>query len=78
VTEYLPQIVTFVEKIIANGFAFECLLVTVASNTCRYASAGSVYFDVRAFAATKGHHYAKLVPEAVGDMAALAEGEGES
>ena len=42
---------------------------------CSYASDGSVYFDVRAFAAA-GHTYAKLCPESVGHQAALAEGEG--
>ena len=40
----------------------------------RYESAGSVYFDTKAFSAS--HDYAKLVPEAVGDMSALQEGEG--
>ena len=40
-----------------------------------YASDGSVYFDVRAFAAA-GNKYAKLCPESVGHQAALAEGEG--
>jgi cysteinyl-tRNA synthetase len=32
VSEYVPEIVEFIEKIIKNGFAYE--------------SAGSVYFDV--------------------------------
>ncbi len=42
----------------------------------RYASKGSVYFDTMKFAASSKHQYAKLVPEAVGDLDALAEGEG--
>lgn len=44
---------------------------------CSYESNGSVYFDVPKFSSAPGHSYAKLVPEAVGDMQALAEGEGE-
>ena len=35
VTEYVPEIVTFIEKIIANGYA--------------YASNGSVYFNIEAY-----------------------------
>ena len=41
-----------------------------------YESRGSVYFDVAQFSASPHHTYAKLVPEAVGDLLALAEGEG--
>ncbi len=63
VSEYMPEIVEFIEKIIGRGFAYE--------------SNGSVYFDVAKFDASKGHHYAKLVPEAFGDQAALNEGEGD-
>ena len=43
---------------------------------CSYESNGSVYFDVQKFHASPDHHYAKLVPEAVGDSQAMAEGEG--
>jgi cysteinyl-tRNA synthetase len=62
VSEYVPEIVSFVEKIIANGYAYE--------------ADGSVYFSVAQFDNHDDHHYAKLVPEAVGNLAALAEGEG--
>ena len=63
VSEYVPEVVAYIQQIMANGFAYE--------------AEGSVYFDVEKFANDPKHHYAKLVPEAVGDMAALAEGEGE-
>ncbi|WAR01867.1 SYCC-like protein [Mya arenaria] len=42
-----------------------------------YESNGSIYFDVGAFSSKPDHYYAKLVPEAYGDMKALKEGEGE-
>ena len=35
-----------------------------------------MYFDTIKFGASEKHSYARLVPEAVGDMEALAEGEG--
>ena len=63
VSEYVPEITEFVERIIANGFGYE--------------SNGSVYFDTLGFASHKNHEYAKLVPEAFGNMEALAEGEGD-
>lgn len=62
VSEYVPEIVDFVQKIIEAGFAYE--------------SNGSVYFTVDKFDQHKNHYYAKLVPEAVGNREALAEGEG--
>eukprot|EP01119_Soliformovum_irregulare_P015887 TRINITY_DN4540_c1_g1_i2.p1 TRINITY_DN4540_c1_g1~~TRINITY_DN4540_c1_g1_i2.p1 ORF type:complete len:760 (+),score=280.53 TRINITY_DN4540_c1_g1_i2:125-2404(+) len=60
VTEYVPEIVAYIEKIIANGFA--------------YAVNGSVYFDTGAF--QKDHAYAKLAPNSAGNKALLDEGEG--
>jgi len=63
VSEYVPEIVAFIEKIIKNGYAYE--------------SNGSVYFDTLTYAASWEHTYAKLVPEAVGNLQALQDGEGE-
>ncbi|XP_065835615.1 cysteine--tRNA ligase, cytoplasmic-like [Oscarella lobularis] len=63
VSEYVPEIVEYVQKIIDNGYG--------------YVSNGSVYFDCAKFDASPDHSYAKLVPEAVGNLDALAEGEGE-
>lgn len=64
VSEYVPEIVAYIEKIIQNGYAYE--------------SSGSVYFDVQKFKNSPDHQYAKLVPEAVGDAKALQEGEGKN
>ncbi|XP_060897751.1 cysteine--tRNA ligase, cytoplasmic isoform X1 [Labrus mixtus] len=63
VSEYVPEIVDFVEKVISNGYGYE--------------SNGSVYFDTAKFDSSPTHSYAKLVPEAVGDQKALQEGEGD-
>uniref|UniRef100_A0A8C4ETM4 Cysteine--tRNA ligase, cytoplasmic n=1 Tax=Dicentrarchus labrax TaxID=13489 RepID=A0A8C4ETM4_DICLA len=63
VSEYVPEIVEFVEKVVSNGYGYE--------------SNGSVYFDTSKFDACPHHSYAKLVPEAVGDQKALQEGEGD-
>ncbi|KAF7985093.1 hypothetical protein HWV62_8979 [Athelia sp. TMB] len=62
VTEYVPEIVTFVEKIISNGYGYE--------------HEGSVYFDTGAFDNADGHHYAKLEPWSKGNRELLEEGEG--
>ena len=43
----------------------------------RYEANGSVYFDTIKFGSSGKHAYARLVPEVVGDMEALAEGESK-
>ncbi|CAL9702111.1 unnamed protein product [Knipowitschia caucasica] len=63
VSEYVPEIVEFVQKIVKNGYGYE--------------SNGSVYFDTAKFDGSPLHSYAKLVPEAVGDLKTLQEGEGD-
>lgn len=63
VSEYIPDIIEFVEKIIANGYAY-------ATND------GSVYFDTNKFENSSDHAYAKLQPWNKGDMSLINEGEG--
>ena len=62
VTEYVPEIVSFVEGIVKNGYG--------------YAVDGSVYFDTQAFDKSDKHDYAKLEPWSKGNRELLAEGEG--
>jgi cysteinyl-tRNA synthetase len=62
VSEYVPEIIAYVEKIIGNGFAYE--------------SEGSVYFDVSAFEKDPEHQYAKLCPWSAGNSKFFEEGEG--
>ena len=51
VSEYVPEIVAYIETIVANGLGYE--------------ANGSVYFDTQAFSKA-GHTYGKLNPWAVG------------
>ena len=62
VTEYGPQIVAYVSRVVDNGFAY----VT---------SDGSVYFDINAFEAA-GNSYARLEPWNRNDKELQADGEG--
>ena len=62
VTEYVPQIVRFVEKIVANGFGYTT-------------PDGSVYFDTDSFEKA-GHRYSRLEPWNKNDRALQADGEG--
>ncbi|EIN11529.1 hypothetical protein PUNSTDRAFT_131692 [Punctularia strigosozonata HHB-11173 SS5] len=62
VSEYVPENVAFVEKIIQNGYAYE--------------ADGSVWFDVEAFDGKNGHEYAKIEPWSKGNEDLRAEGEG--
>lgn len=61
VTEYVPQIVSFVEGIVSKGFAYE--------------AEGSVYFDIGAFEKA-GNTYARLRPDSKNDESLREEGEG--
>ncbi|KAF8236044.1 hypothetical protein L208DRAFT_1391483 [Tricholoma matsutake] len=62
VTEYVPEIVAFVEGIVRNGYGYEV--------------EGSVYFDTQAFDQAEGHNYAKLEPWSKGNRELVQEGEG--
>ncbi|WWC85317.1 cysteine-tRNA ligase [Kwoniella dendrophila CBS 6074] len=66
VSEYVKEIVEFVDKIIKNGFAYE--------------AEGSVWFDVEKFDGAQGdgfrHDYAKLQPSSKGNKKLIDEGEG--
>ena len=62
VSEFVPEIVAFIQKIIENGYAYE--------------SNGSVYFDVKKYSNEPNHTYAKLEPTSVNNKEKMAEGEG--
>ncbi|KAG9309224.1 cysteinyl-tRNA ligase [Chiua virens] len=62
VTEYVPEIVEFVKRIMENGYAYE--------------HEGSVYFDTVVFDSSENHTYAKLEPWSKGNRDLVAEGEG--
>ena len=50
VSDYVQEIISFIERLVANGVAYE--------------ANGSVYFSVADFV-SKGHKYGKLMPEQV-------------
>jgi cysteinyl-tRNA synthetase len=62
VSEYVPEIVKFIAKIIENGYAYE--------------SKGSVYFDVDRYSKSGKHVYGKLAPNSVNDESLIKEAEG--
>ncbi|KAF3920253.1 hypothetical protein AA313_de0207766 [Arthrobotrys entomopaga] len=62
VSEFVPENVDFVDKLVKKGFAYPT-------------SDGSVYFDVGAYRAS-GHHYAKLKPWDASSTSLLEDGEG--
>jgi cysteinyl-tRNA synthetase len=72
VSEYVPEIVTFVERIIGNGFAYE--------DSGPGDGKKNVWFDTRAFDGAEEskvkHSYAKLAPWSKGNKELLEEGEG--
>ncbi|KAI9105893.1 tRNA synthetases class I (C) catalytic domain-containing protein [Phlyctochytrium arcticum] len=63
VSEYVPEIVTYIERIIENGYAYE--------------AGGSVYFNTVKFDKAPNHDYAKLEPWSAGNTKLMQEGEGE-
>lgn len=63
VSEYIPEIIAFVEKIVNNKLAYRT-------------ADGSVYFDTNAFENDGKHAYAKLQPWNKGSQELIDEGEG--
>ncbi|KAH7135004.1 cysteinyl-tRNA synthetase [Dendryphion nanum] len=63
VTEYGPEIVRFVEKIVDNKYGYTT-------------TDGSVYFDIEGFEKIQGNHYARLEPWNRNNKGLQADGEG--
>lgn len=63
VSEYIPEIIAFVAKIIENGYAYAT-------------EDGSVYFDTVKFDGSENHFYAKNQPWNKGHLDLIEEGEG--
>lgn len=66
VTEYIPQIIAFTEKVVKNGFAYEVQESPDKS---------SIYFDIAAFQKA-GYPYARLEPWNRNNKELQADGEG--
>ncbi|KAG4305561.1 hypothetical protein PORY_001117 [Pneumocystis oryctolagi] len=62
VSEFIPEIIKFIQGIIKNGYAYE--------------SKGSILFDTTAFEANSRHTYAKIEPWNKNNKKLLNEGEG--
>lgn len=62
VSDFVPEIDTYTEKIVSNGFA--------------YKTADGVYFDIEAFERAPGNSYARLEPWNRNDSSLVADGEG--
>lgn len=62
VSEYIPQIVDYVKKIIDNGYGYE--------------SNGSVYFDTKKYMEDGHHDYGKLAPSKVGNVREQEDADG--
>lgn len=63
VSEYIPEIVSFVAKIVDQGYAYAT-------------KDGSVYFNTAKFDNDPHHFYAKCQPWSKGDMDLIEDGEG--
>ncbi|KAL6929167.1 hypothetical protein ACO0SA_002507 [Hanseniaspora valbyensis] len=63
VSEYVPEIVSYVEKIISNGYGYPT-------------KDGSVYFDTTKFDSSSNHDYAKCQPWNKGKLDLIEDGEG--
>ncbi|CAB4253832.1 similar to Saccharomyces cerevisiae YNL247W Cysteinyl-tRNA synthetase [Maudiozyma barnettii] len=63
VSEYVPEIVEFVQRIIDNGYGYAT-------------DDGSVYFDTVAFDSSDKHSYAKCQPWNKGQLDLIEDGEG--
>ncbi|KAI9662240.1 MAG: hypothetical protein M1821_008406 [Bathelium mastoideum] len=68
VTEYIPQIIAYIQRIIKNGFAYQV-------NDSADGSSSSIYFDISAFE-KGGMPYARLEPWNRNNQELQADGEG--
>ncbi|GAB66089.1 cysteine -tRNA ligase [Plasmodium cynomolgi strain B] len=64
VSEYVDQIIHYIEKIIDNKYAY-------------VSEEGSVYFDIDEFKKNPKHFYARMEPLSVKDETKILEGEGD-